>query len=251
MKKKYRLFRRGRVYWCHDGESGQQESLRTRDKQEAQRVLHAKNEAQHNSYLNLQIARAYLMGADPNIAKRTWQHAMDEILKLKVGSTRHRWKTAIADQAFDLIRNQPIIECRAEQFLRVLETGKVSTNVFLRRIHNFALDMDWLAKPVIPKRQWPAVKHKQKRAITREEHRRIVERERNEERKQFYELCWHLGGSQGDIASLTAKDIDWKNRVVSYQRQKSKEIAMLHFSDGVAAVLRLLPSDGPLFPYLL
>jgi hypothetical protein len=30
---------------------------------------------------------------------------------------------------------------RPEQFLRMLETGKVSTNVCLRRIHNFTLDM--------------------------------------------------------------------------------------------------------------
>jgi hypothetical protein len=32
----------------------------------------------------------------------------------------------------------------AEHFLRVLAVGTVSTNVYLRRLHNFALDMGWL-----------------------------------------------------------------------------------------------------------
>jgi len=45
------------------------------------------------------------------------------------------------------------METRAENFLRAMEAGQVSTNIHLRRIHNFALDMNWLPVPVIPKRQ--------------------------------------------------------------------------------------------------
>ena len=71
-----------------------------------------------------------------------------------------------------MIRHLPVLETRPENFLRVLETGKVSTNVYLRHIHNFALDMTWLPWPVIPKRQWPEVEYKEKRAITLDEHRR-------------------------------------------------------------------------------
>jgi hypothetical protein len=48
-----------------------------------------------------------------------------------------------------------ILEGNADLFLHVLEQGTVSTNVFLRRLHNFALDMSWLPWPVLPKRQWP------------------------------------------------------------------------------------------------
>lgn len=96
----------------------------------------------------------------------------------------------------------------------------MSTNVFLRRLHNFALDMDWALKAVIPKRQWPQVRYAQKRAITAEEHRKIVEREGNAERRSFYELCWALGGSQGDIAHLKAEDINWQDRLLSYERKK-------------------------------
>jgi len=42
-----------------------QESLRTRDPREAERLIHAKNEAQAQPGLALHIARAYLAAADP------------------------------------------------------------------------------------------------------------------------------------------------------------------------------------------
>lgn len=134
--------------------------------------------------------------------------------------------------------------------LSVLQRGTVSTNVHLRKLHNFCLAMTWLPWPLIPKPQWPAVRFKDKRAITAEEHARVVAREGNSERRAFYELCWHLGGSQTDIAELNAEDIDWKQTVVSYFRKKTESPAQIHFGDTVAAVLRQLPSIGPLFPYL-
>lgn len=110
--------------------------------------------------------------------------------------------------------------------------------------------MNWLPWPLIPKRLWPEIKFKEKRAITFEEHRRIVEREKNPERRDFYELCWHLGGSQSDIAHLRAEDIDWQNRAIAYARQKTGSIAIIHFGDELAEVLARLPTIGPLFPHL-
>ena len=89
-----------------------------------------------------------------------------------------------------------------------------------------------------------------KRAITIAEHRRILEREPNPERRLFYELCWHLGASQSDLAHLKVADIDWPNRVISYQRGKTGAHALLHFGSQVEGTLRQLPSEGPLFPYL-
>jgi hypothetical protein len=66
-----------------------------------------------------------------------------------------------------------------EHFDRALSDGKVSTNAFLRRIHNFALDMNWLLKSVIPRLQWPKPVFKSKRVITAEEHAAIIQREFN------------------------------------------------------------------------
>ncbi|MCX6927914.1 MAG: tyrosine-type recombinase/integrase [Verrucomicrobia bacterium] len=251
MKPRYRIYRRqGGVFYLFDRHTGKRESLETADQAAAQRLLHAKNEAQQQPLINRQIARAYLAVGDPEITRRTWRDVLVEIIKLKHHATQQRWITAGKDHAFDLIRDLPIFETQADHFLRVLERGRVATNVFLRRLHNFALDMGWLPWPVLPKKQWPKVEYGAKRAITWEEHRRIVEREQNPERRNFYELCWMLGGSQGDLANLRAEDIDWGSRVVSYRRQKTKTIALLHFGAEIAALLRQLPASGPLFPYL-
>jgi integrase len=122
------------------------------------------------------------------------------------------------EKPFGLIRNLRILETRAEQFLKVLTTGTVSTNIFLRRLHNFALDMDWLPTRIIPNRQWPRIEFSDKRAITAEEQRKILANEKNPEWIAYYELLWHLGGSQSDIASLQAEDIDWSGRTISYCR---------------------------------
>ena len=250
MKPKFRLFRRGGVFWSHDSETGRQQSLRTKIRAEAKRLLHGRNEAHAVPFVNLQMARAYMMAADPDAGTRTWKHVVDEIIKLKHGETQHRWKTAAADKALTTLMDRPLIESRAEHLLRAMEQGKVSTNVYLRRIHNFAVDMSWLPAPVIPKRQWPVVRHRARRAITFEEHQKIIARENNPERKAFYELAWHIGASQSDIAFLQNSDIDWSQRVISYQRKKTGEYALVRFDAVVERILRGRPAEGPLFPYL-
>jgi integrase len=138
----------------------------------------------------------------------------------------------------------------AEHLLACLKAGTVSTNVHLRKLHNFCISMNWLPWPLIPKRLWPEVRFKDKRAITSEEHQLIIEREKNPERRSFYELCWHLGGSQTDIANLKAEDIDWPNQTIAYARQKTGSLAMIHFGPDIEAILRRLNATGPLFPYL-
>jgi integrase len=255
MKARFWLFRRTNgVFYYEDTQTGKQESLGTRDRKEAKRLIHAKAEAQQQPRLNLQIARAYLMASDPDISGRTWQHVMNEIVKTKTGSTQLRWSRAIKDKAFNLIRDLPILETQSQHFLRVLETGTVATNVYLRRLHNFALDMNWLPWPLVVKRQWPRPQFKEKRAITWEEHRHIVEREKNPERKAFYELAWHLGASQSDLANLHAEDVDWENRVISFERMKTRwrgqQPPQVCFGSDVERILESLPRSGPLFPYL-
>jgi integrase len=64
----------------------------------------------------------------------------------------------------------------------------------------------------------------------------------------FYEVAWHLGASQTDIALLTAENIDWQARVISFERLKTGQPCIVHFGDDFAAVLRKLPKQGSLFP---
>lgn len=143
----------------------------------------------------------------------------------------------------------------AESILAGLRQGTVSTNVFLRRLHNFCVDMNWLPWPLVPKRQWPTVRFKEKRAITAEEHAKIVEREGNPERKAFYQLAWHLGASQSDLAHLHAEDIDWNARVIGFFRMKTRwrgqQPPQIRFGTEVEEILAGLPKSGPPFPYLI
>jgi integrase len=251
MKSRFRLFRRSSgIYFSEDRQTAIQQSLRTKDKGEAIRLINAKNEAQANPGVTLGIAKAYLAAADPAMVKRTWQYTVEELIKTKQGENAHRWKVAMVDKAIKPILPLKLIETRADHFLTALHAGTVSTNVFLRRLHNFALGIGWLVAPVLPPLMWPKVRHQPKRAITREEHDKIIRREANAERRSYYELLWELGGSQGDVAKLSADNIDWHTRSISYFRAKTGRAAQICFDEEVERILRTLAAEGPLFPYL-
>lgn len=251
MKLRYRLFlRRKSVYYAFDDTTKTFTSLKTKDKAEATRLLVAWNEAGKQPAMNLSLARVYLRHSDPMVSVRTWQNVLDEIIGIKSGPTQARWKSAAKDKAFDLIRDRILIETQAEHLLAVLRAGTVSTNAFLRKVHNFALDMNWLPATVIPRRQWPAIHYKEKRAITIEEHQKIIAAEVNLERKTLYQLCWHLGASQGDIANLKGEDVDWTNNTVSFVRKKTSVPVLIHLGAEALNLFKDLPSEGALFPYL-
>jgi hypothetical protein len=207
MKTRYRLIRRGSRgggFYCVDSETGKRSSLNTANEEAARQV---KNQAVRQPAINMQIAQAYLQHGDPVLAKRTWQDVMDAMAPLKTGPAQSRWQSAMRDKSFDLIRSHKLIETASEHFLQVLNAGTISINMFLRRLHNFAIGMHWLPWPVLPKLHWPPVRHKDRRAITAEEHQKIIEREHNPEIPAYYQLLWHLGGSQTDIAELTSRPV--------------------------------------------
>ncbi len=251
MKLRYRLFlRRKSVYYAFDDTTKTFTSLKTKDKAEATRLLVALNEAGKQPAMNLSLARVYLRHSDPMVSVRIWQNVLDEIIGIKSGPTQARWKSAAKDKAFDLIRDRILIETQAEHLLAVLRAGTVSTNAFLRKVHNFALDMNWLPATVIPRRQWPAIHYKEKRAITLDEHQKIIAAEVNPKRKALYQLCWHLGASQGDIANLKGEDVDWTNNTVSFVRKKTGVPVLVHLGGEALNLFKDLPAEGPLFPYL-
>ena len=255
MKKRYRKFRRGQTWWVHDsqpenGKACKQKSLHTKDEAEAERLLAVLNEPYRFAAFNLQMARTHLQMSNPRITRRTWQDVMESVVNTKHGKTKIRYQRAMKDRAFDAIRNAVVIETQPETLFDVMAKGTVCTNVYLRRWHNFALDMNWLLVPVIPRNRWPAVEHGEKRGITLEEHQRIVAREQNPERRAFYELCWHVGGSQSDMALLKAENIDWRYRTLNYLRMKTGEPVHLNIGPELERLLRSLPQKGFLFPYL-
>src|SRR5258708_10283770 len=102
MKNRYHVFLRPwGVYYCEDLVTKKQATLKTRDKDEAFRLVAAKNENEEAPAFSLHLARVYWKAGDPAAAKRTWQHVMEEIPKFKTADTRARWLVAIKDKAFE------------------------------------------------------------------------------------------------------------------------------------------------------
>ena len=126
MSDRYRLFRRSKIYYAQDNLSGRQESLRTRDPREAQRLLEAKNDAVKAPHLGLALAKAYLTAFDPQMGKRTWSQVMEQFKSNGKESTRARSERACDSKAFDLLRNKLLIETNSEDFLAVLRSGGAS-----------------------------------------------------------------------------------------------------------------------------
>jgi integrase len=239
-------------YYIQDNTTRKQESLGTSDRTEALRLLHARNEAAYQPAFNAQMARAYYAAGDPDISKRTWQFVMDELKRSKAHTAKHtheRYESAFNEQPFDALRNLIVVETRPDNVLKLLQSGTVSTNMFMRRLHSFALCMGWLPWPILAYNQWPRIRFKTRRAITADEVARLVSAEKNPEWKAFMELLWHVGAAQVDLAALTTDNVDWNNRTISYYRKKTGALAIQRFGKAVEAILKDRPSNGPLFPH--
>ena len=254
MKQQFKLYRRSNgKFYAEQIATGKQTSLRTSDKTEAVRLLHAKNEASYQPAFNTQMARAYLMAGDPGISKRTWQFVIDALKQSKQGTTventSDRYESAFNEEAFDALRNLVVVETRPDAILKTIQSGTPSTNIFMRRLHNFALGMGWLPWPIVSYKQWPRIRFEARRAITADEAAKLVAEEKDTEWKAFLQLLWHIGAAQVDLAALTTDNIDWANRVISYNRKKTGSLAMQRFGAEVEAILKERPSSGPLFPH--
>src|SRR5208337_1560553 len=118
-----------------DKTTGKRTSLQTTDADEAQQIVQAKNQAERQPVLNLQIAKAYLAGTDNGINTRTWQQAIEALTNTKQGANKERWQRVVKDRAMVPLLPRVIIETQSDLLLRVLQSGTVSTNVYLRRLH--------------------------------------------------------------------------------------------------------------------
>lgn len=241
--------RRGRQnFYIQNNATREQRCLGTSNPEEAQRLLDAANQARQAPALNMQLGKAYITHADPKMATRTWQEAIDEMSSHGQEVSQARYAREFKSTAYSIIREKPIIETTSEDLKTVLKRGGAQTNNYLRRLHNLALGNGWIQWHIVPPKQWPKSEKKQKRAITVEEHQKIIAAEQNEERRHYYELLWLVGAAQTDCALLTDKNINWKTLVLSYTRKKTNETAFLQIGNSLGALLKKLPQQGFLFP---
>src|SRR5204863_8116152 len=145
---------------------------------------------------------------------------MDEMATHGIPSTQERCSRAFRSNAYDSIRHKPLVQTTAADLLAINNANGNCVAHYLRRLHNLALDLGWLAWPILAKRAWPKIRGQSKRAITAEEHAAVIASEKNPERRTYYELLYETGAAQTDAANLTAEDIDWENGVLVYRRKK-------------------------------
>ena len=247
---KYRLYRRrnGVFYW-QENDSSKQGTLRTSDRREAERLLNAMNESHREPTLNLNLARAYLAAHDPRMAQRTWQAVMNEMATHGILTTQERCARGFRSKAYDPIRSKSLVQTTGEDLLAIVHANGNCVAHYLRRLHNLALDLGWLAWPILAKRAWPKIHSKSRRAITAEEHAAVIASEKNTERRAYYELLYETGAAQTDAANLKADDIDWQNGVLVYRRKKLgplSEPCRLTIGRKLKILLQSLPRFGDL-----
>jgi integrase len=98
------------------------------------------------------------------------------------------------------------------------------------------------------RKHWPKVHFKEKRGVTVEEHKKILAGECNPEWRAYYQMLWHTGGAQSDVANLRGENVDWQSKVISFSRMKTGTVVQLHFGNEAEQVLSDLPGEGFLFP---
>jgi len=185
MKTKYTLFRRAGIYYSQDSATGQQKSLRTRDESEALKLINASNEAHRQPVLNLHLARAYLTASDPAFVERTWQTVMEQLQARGKDSSRERYANVFKSPTLDGLRNKKLMETTADDFFAVFKKNQVSINEFLKRLHNFAVHLGWIAIPIVAPYLWPKYEPKDRRGITQAEHESVLQKEKNAEWKLY------------------------------------------------------------------
>ena len=248
-KKRYRIFLRSNgVFYLKNNESGKQTSLNTRDREAAIKTATEMNEALKDPLEAREKAKRVLEISNARVGKHTWQEIMNEVSDCSTESTRKRREREYQSKRYDRIRSKELLDTSIEDFRAVLKNGGSATNLYLKLLQNRALNLEWIFKPVIPKGLWPKPKKSKKRAITFEEHNRIVAAEGNLERKLYYQILWYTGASQADGARLTAENIDRLNKVIRYSRCKNESSASVTCSKEFSDFLDQFPALGPLFP---
>lgn len=103
MKQRFWLFKRGKTFYVQDSSTGEQKSLGTTERGEANRLLELKRQSEADPVFRQLLLRACL-APDPTLGKRTWQAVIDQMLEHGKESTRARVRRAVESSWFDRIR---------------------------------------------------------------------------------------------------------------------------------------------------
>lgn len=244
------LLRNHGVYSSHDKMTGARRSLRTRDYAKAAELVNALNQEYADKQHAEALAHIFLEKAGRTLCKMTWAEAMEACWSREGlrENTVNGLKRVFGGKCFAALRPMLICETYAEHFREVLKNGAPSTSKFLRTLQCFAIEQGWLHAPLLPNKVLRMKKQKDTKAITWEEHQRIVASEKRPEWKRYYTMCWLVGGGNTDMANLRVENFNKEIGVLTYIRKKTGNVCRLRFNGNIARLLELLPESGWLFP---
>lgn len=246
----YRLWNRKGVWYACNRQTAKPQSLQTRNESEAHERLNVLN----RGAVGRQEARAkmgfWAKMAGYDHTDKTWQDAMDSCAGRSHldPATSKRLASCFRSKRFDKLRIKRICETLPDDLDELLACGKPSIVKNLRTLHTEAVRRRLLYSPLIHPRQVRVMRLKDPRATTIEEHQRIMDRAKTEERRLYYQLLWHTGASQSDCANFRAEDFCKVRRDLHYNRAKTANECRLEFTQEVFALLDQLPKRGFLFP---
>ena len=247
----YSLFKRGNRFYAQHRVTRDQKSLKTSNRENAEELLFALNKSQESASQARDMAMVYFRRSDPEATTRTWEVLFEAYVQSRKQTCWERVRRAFKAAEICQVVKMKLVDTRTSDLVATLRQCKRSTQYHVRLAFNYGVKLNWVDKDLIPERLWPKVRWNHFRAITREEHEKICASTEDPERRSFYELCWHLGASQGDAANLDASNIDWNKRLLVYRRAKldpDSPPANLRIGPELETILRKLPAHGPLFP---
>ncbi len=110
MKSRYRLYRRTNgMFYARDTETEKQQSLKTKNKTEGERLVAPMNQAADTPQLNRAMAKVYASAASPKLMTRTWASVMAAYVRKSVKSTRKRVARAFHSRPFAVLRNMKVL----------------------------------------------------------------------------------------------------------------------------------------------
>lgn len=110
MKERFYLYRRRQTFYVQDSRTGKQQSLETKDRNVARRLLEIKRQAADSPSFNKIILKTCLSANDSLLGERTWKTVMDQMEAHGKESTKTRCACAFNSKWFNPIRRKKLID---------------------------------------------------------------------------------------------------------------------------------------------
>lgn len=214
-------------------------SLRTKDKSVAKRLY---NQLKR---LYLQNRLSKIEDAESNIKIEDYaEEYLQYLEKTKEFNTAESARYVIK-KFIDFVGNVPVRAVKAKTIdeyilYRLNQVKKTTVNKDLRTLRAFfnkAIEWEYIKNNPITSKKFLRIDEKQKRYLTKDEINKILSNTDDLKFKSFILFLLLTGCRRNEALGLTWKDIDFKNRMITFNKTKTHRIRKIPMSDDVYDLL--------------